>query len=62
MTGSHHPETGAEAAVAVAERGLAAWRDAKAAWLSEFATFAAATAEEARSPLPERHPLPRRSA
>jgi hypothetical protein len=58
MTGSQHPETGAEAAVAVAERGLAAWRDAKAAWLSDFAIFAAA--EEARSLQPDHHPLPRR--
>jgi hypothetical protein len=57
MTGPQHPETGAEAAVAVAERGLAAWRDAKAAWLSDFATFAA---EEARSLQSDHHPVPRR--
>jgi hypothetical protein len=60
MTGPQHSETGAEAAVAVAERGLAAWRDAKAAWLSEFALFAAA--EEARLLQPDHHPVPRRSA
>jgi hypothetical protein len=35
-------DTGAEAAVAVAERGLGAWREAKAAWLEAFAAFPAA--------------------
>jgi hypothetical protein len=31
----------AEAAAAVAERGLASWRAAKAAWLDSFAAFMA---------------------
>jgi hypothetical protein len=39
----------AEAAVAVAERGLAAWRAAKAAWLDSFATFEAQEAAAATS-------------
>jgi hypothetical protein len=38
--------------VAVAERGLAAWREAKAAWLSDFASF---LADEARSLQPDHH-------
>jgi hypothetical protein len=40
MTSSRHPEIGADAAAAVAERGLAAWREAKAAWLVAAAEFA----------------------
>jgi hypothetical protein len=35
--GGRHDE--AETAVAVAERGLAAWREAKAAWLQAVAGF-----------------------
>jgi hypothetical protein len=37
----------AEAAVAVAERGLATWRAAKADWLDSFAAFAAQEATAA---------------
>ncbi len=33
--------TEAESAVAVAERGLASWREAKEAWLDSFAAFVA---------------------
>jgi len=33
------PYTEADAAVEVAERGLASWREAKAAWLDAFAAF-----------------------
>jgi hypothetical protein len=33
--------SGAEAAAAVAERGLAGWREAKVAWLDAFANFEA---------------------
>jgi hypothetical protein len=43
--GGAHSE--AEAAVAVAERGLAAWRTAKAEWLDSFAVFAAQEAAAA---------------
>jgi hypothetical protein len=45
--GGSHSE--AEAAVAVAERGLATWRAAKAAWLDSFAAFAAQEAAAATS-------------
>jgi len=34
--------SGAEAALAVGERGLHAWRASKLAWLDAFAAFAAA--------------------
>jgi hypothetical protein len=42
----------AESSVAVAERGLAAWRAAKAAWLDSFAAFVAPEAEAAPSSEP----------
>ncbi|MGA2007517.1 MAG: hypothetical protein ABSH27_08190 [Solirubrobacteraceae bacterium] len=41
--------TGAEAAVAVAERGLDSWRSAKAAWLDSFELFVAQEAAAAPS-------------
>jgi hypothetical protein len=59
MHGPQHSDTGAEAAVAVAERGLAAWREAKAAWLSDFASF---VADEARSLQGDHRPDARHTA
>jgi len=41
--------TGAEDAVAVAERGLDSWRSAKAAWLDSFELFLAQEAAAAPS-------------
>jgi hypothetical protein len=46
--GGTHRE--ADAAVAVAERGLTSWRAAKAAWLDSFAAFAAQEAAAPTSP------------
>ncbi|MGA2757547.1 MAG: hypothetical protein ABSF58_09350 [Solirubrobacteraceae bacterium] len=41
----------AEAAVAVAERGLESWRQAKAEWLASFSAFVAAEATSAPTAL-----------
>ena len=42
--------TGADAAVAVAERGVHAWREAKLAWLNAFAALRADEAASATRP------------
>jgi hypothetical protein len=41
----------ADAAVEVAERGLATWRTAKVAWLDSFAAFVAQEAAASTSPV-----------
>jgi hypothetical protein len=46
-TGPHY--SGAEAAVAVAECGLASWREAKAAWFRSLADFEATGAPDCRA-------------
>jgi hypothetical protein len=47
VTGPHY--SGAEAAVAVAECGLASWREAKAAWLRSLADFEMTGASDTRT-------------
>jgi len=47
--GTEAPDTGAEAAVAVAEVGLASRRAAKQAWLEAFAAFQAPHPGSARN-------------
>lgn len=47
--GESEPYTGAEAAIAVAETGLASWRAAKQAWLDAVASLPAPESGSART-------------